>query len=88
LLERLRQALPPAARFRELHACGIAFPATAGSELNLNGYAIERVYEHGRLVGVRLVGPEPARSTRRTPAAPVAAPIASRCAPETPADPP
>jgi hypothetical protein len=24
-------------------------------ELELNGYAIERVYEHGRLIGVRLL---------------------------------
>ena len=30
------------------------------SELELNGHAIERVYEHGRLVGLRLIEPEDA----------------------------
>jgi len=29
------------------------------SELQLNGYAIERAYERGRLVGVRLLKPDP-----------------------------
>jgi hypothetical protein len=36
-----------------------ASPRTLVSELELNGYVIERVYDHGRLVGVRLFQPEP-----------------------------
>ena len=59
LLERLRQAGEQPVDFAELHAGGIAFPAAVVSELELNGYAIERVYDHGRMVGVRLLGPEP-----------------------------
>jgi hypothetical protein len=59
LLERLRQAGERPVAFGELHAGGIDFPAAVVSELELNGYAIERVYDHGRLVGVRLLGPEP-----------------------------
>jgi hypothetical protein len=66
LLERLRQAGDQPVAFAELHAGGIDFPATVVSELQLNGYAIERVYDHRRLVGVRLLHPEP----RETPAAP------------------
>jgi hypothetical protein len=30
-------------------------PPPVIGELELNGYAIERVYEHGRLIGVRLL---------------------------------
>ena len=41
-----------AGRFAELHACGIDFPAAVVSELELHGYAIERVYNRGRLIGV------------------------------------
>ena len=59
LLEHLREAGDEAVAFAELHAAGIAFPAAVVSELELNGYAIERVYDHGRLVGVRLLQPEP-----------------------------
>lgn len=59
LLERLRQAGEQPVAFAELHAGGINFPAAVVSELELNGYAIERVYDHRRLVGVRLLGPEP-----------------------------
>ena len=33
--------------------------SSAVSELELNGYVIERVYDHGRLIGVRLLQPEP-----------------------------
>jgi hypothetical protein len=66
LLERLREAGDQPVGFAELHAGGIAFPAAVVSELELTGYAIERVYDHGRLVGVRLLQPEP----RDTPAAP------------------
>ena len=42
----------------ELRAAGLDFPAAVISELELNGHVIERVREHGRLVGVRLVEPE------------------------------
>ncbi len=59
LLERLRQAGDQPVAFAELHAAGIAFPAAVVSELELNGCVIERVYDHGRLVGVRLLHPEP-----------------------------
>jgi hypothetical protein len=77
LLERLRQAGERPVAFAELHAGGIDFPAAVVSELELNGYAIERVYDHGRLIGVPAIAKTP-RSTVRTPAAPtaVAAPIA------------
>jgi hypothetical protein len=66
LLKQLRDAGHQPVAFAELHAGGIAFPAAVVSELELNGYAIERVYDHGRLVGVRLLQPEPPD----TPAAP------------------
>jgi hypothetical protein len=59
LLERLRLAGEQPVGFAELHAGGIDFPAAVVSELELNGYPIERVYDHGRMVGVRLFGPEP-----------------------------
>jgi hypothetical protein len=59
LLERLRQAGDQPVAFAELHAGGIDFPAAVVSELELSGYVIERVYDHGRLVGVRLLHPEP-----------------------------
>jgi hypothetical protein len=39
----------------ELRAGGIDFPAVVVSELELNGYAIERVYESSQLIGVRLL---------------------------------
>jgi hypothetical protein len=58
LLEHLRKAGQPVA-FAELHASGIDFPAAVVSELALTGYVIERVYDHERLVGVRLLDPEP-----------------------------
>ncbi|MGO9822552.1 MAG: hypothetical protein ACLPTJ_18125 [Solirubrobacteraceae bacterium] len=59
LLDRLRQAGDQPVVFAELHAGGIAFPAAVVTELELNGYLIERVYDHGRMVGVRLLHPEP-----------------------------
>jgi hypothetical protein len=68
LLERLREAGDRPIAFAELHAGGIDFPAAVICELQLNGYAIERVYDHRRLVGVRLLHPEP-RETPDTPAA-------------------
>jgi hypothetical protein len=66
LLERLRQAGDQPVAFAELRAGGIDFPAAVVSELELNGYVIERVYDDGRLIGVRLRHPEP----RDTSAAP------------------
>jgi hypothetical protein len=66
LLEQLRQAGDQPVAFAELHAAGIAFPAAVISELELNGYVIERVYDHGRLAGVRLRHPEP-RDTLAAP---------------------
>ena len=59
LLERLRRAGDQPVTFADLHADGIAFPAAVVTELELNGYVIERVYDHGRMVGVRLLQPEP-----------------------------
>jgi hypothetical protein len=72
LLEQLRQAGDRPVAFAELRAAGIDFPAAVVSELELNGYTIERVYEHGRLVGVRMATPQPAdtpalRRRRRRP---------------------
>jgi hypothetical protein len=68
LLELLRRAGDRPVGFAELHAGGIDFPAAVISELELNGYVIERVYDHARLVGVRLLDPEP-RDIPATPAA-------------------
>ena len=65
LLELLRKAGSQPIGSAELHAGGISFPAAVVSELELNGYLIERVSDHGRLVGVRLLDSEP----RDTPAA-------------------
>jgi hypothetical protein len=59
ILERLHQAGDQPVSFAELRAGGIDFPAAVVAELQLNGYAIERVYDHGTLVGVRLLAPEP-----------------------------
>ena len=42
----------------QLRAGGIDFPAVVIGELELNGYVIERVYEHGRQIGVRLMETE------------------------------
>src|SRR4051794_34797296 len=62
LLDRLRQAGDQPVAFAELHAAGVAFPAAVISELEMNGYAIERVHHKRRLVGVRLLHPEPPTS--------------------------
>ena len=59
LLDRLRQAGDQPVAFADLHADGVAFPAAVVTELELNGYLIERVYDHGRMIGVRLLQPEP-----------------------------
>jgi hypothetical protein len=58
MLERLRRAGGLPVSFSELRAGGVDFPAAVVSELELNGQAIDRVYEHGRLVGVRLMEQE------------------------------
>lgn len=58
LLEQLRQAGDQPASFSELHAGGTSFPAAVIGELELDGYVFERVYQHGRLVGVRLLDTE------------------------------
>jgi hypothetical protein len=55
MLERLRRAGKQPVTLGELRAGGIHFPAVVIGELELNGYAIERVYEHGKLIGVRLL---------------------------------
>jgi hypothetical protein len=54
-LERLRSAGEEPVSLGALRAAGLDFPAAVISELELNGYVIERVHEDGRLVGVRLV---------------------------------
>jgi hypothetical protein len=59
LLERLRQAGDQPVAFAELHAGGIDFPAAVVPALELNAYIIERVNDDGRLIGVRLLHPEP-----------------------------
>jgi hypothetical protein len=69
LLERLRQAGEQPVDFAELHAGGIDLPAAVVCELELNGYTTERVDDNGRLVGVRLIGPEPPKRPPHTAAA-------------------
>jgi hypothetical protein len=46
LLELLREAAEEPTAFAELHVGGVSFPAAVISELELNGYPIERVYDH------------------------------------------
>ena len=68
MLERLRSAGNQPVTLDQLRASGIDFPAVVIGELDLNGYEIERVYEHGRQIGVRLLEPEtpdPPASRRR-----------------------
>ncbi|MGO9976702.1 MAG: hypothetical protein ACLP01_28630 [Solirubrobacteraceae bacterium] len=55
MLERLRRAGKQPVTLGELRAGGIDFPAVVISELEINGYSIDRVHEHGRLIGVRLI---------------------------------
>ena len=54
LLERLRLAGGGPVAFAELRASGVDFPAAIMAELELSGYAFERVRDHGRMIGVRL----------------------------------
>ena len=68
MLERLRSAGEQPVTLDQLRAGGIDFPAVVIRELELNGYVIERVYEHGRQLGVRLLetdAPDPPASRRR-----------------------
>jgi hypothetical protein len=68
MLERLRSAGDQPVTLEQLRAGGIDFPAVVIGELELNGYVIERVYEDGRQIGVRLLEPEapdPPTSRRR-----------------------
>ena len=58
-LERRREAGDEAVACAELHDIAIAFPAAVVPELELNEYVIERAYDHGRLIGVRPLQPEP-----------------------------
>ena len=68
MVERLRAAGMRPVTIGELRGGGIGFPAVVISELELHGYATERVYEDGRLIGVRLLdteAPDPPASRRR-----------------------
>ena len=58
MLEQLRQAGRQPMTLDQLRAGGVDFPAVVIGELELNGYVIERVHEHGKLLGVRLVETE------------------------------
>lgn len=58
MLERLRSAGQQPVTLDQLRAGGIDFPAVVIGELELNGYVIERVYEHSRQIGVRLLETE------------------------------
>ena len=59
VLERLRRAGDQPVALADLRARGIDFPAAVLSELELNGYTIERVHDRGRLIGVRLLESQP-----------------------------
>jgi hypothetical protein len=52
MLAQLHRADDQPVVFAELRASGIDFSAAVVSELQLNGYAIARAYERGRLVGL------------------------------------
>jgi hypothetical protein len=54
MLERLRRAGQQPVTLDQLRAGGIDFPAVVLGELEINGYVIERLRKHGRLIGVRL----------------------------------
>jgi hypothetical protein len=57
-LDRLREAVGRPVTIAELRAVGVDFPAAVISELELAGYSIDRVSDHGVQVGVRLLEPE------------------------------
>ena len=68
MLERLRSAGNQPVTLDQLRAGGIDFPAVVVGELELNGYVIERVYEDGRQIGLRLLDsdvPAPPAPRRR-----------------------
>ncbi|MGA2014881.1 MAG: hypothetical protein ABSH51_30735 [Solirubrobacteraceae bacterium] len=68
MLERLRSAGAQPVTLEQLRAGGIDFPAVVVGELELNGYVVERVYEDGRQIGLRLLeseAPDPPPSRRR-----------------------
>ena len=68
MLEQLRQAGRHAITLDQLRAGGIDFPAVVIGELELNGYVIERVHEHGKLLAFRLLeteAPDPQTTRRR-----------------------
>lgn len=67
VLERLRRAGGKTVLLSELRAGGIDFPAAVVGELEMGGYGVDRVYDHGRLVGARLLEPE----SSEAPAKPV-----------------
>ena len=71
LLKRLRQAGDQPVAFAEAAPAGLTSRPPYVSELEPNGYFIERVYDHRRLTGVRLLHPEPpdtpAAARRRRP---------------------
>jgi len=54
-LEQLRRAGAQPVSLGELRAGGVDFPAVVLSELELYGFAIERVYSDSSLIGVRLL---------------------------------
>jgi hypothetical protein len=51
----LRAANGKPVGFDALRADGVPLPAAIISELELSGYPLERVRDHGRLLGVRLL---------------------------------
>jgi hypothetical protein len=66
-LELLRGAGQDPVSLAALRAAGLDFPGAVISELELNGHAIERVHEDGRLIGLRLVEHEDlGRAVRRS----------------------
>jgi len=68
MLVRLRHAGEQPVTLEQLRAGGIDFPAVVIGELELNGYASERVCEHGRMIGdacSRPKPPDPPTSRRR-----------------------
>ena len=65
MLERLRSAGEQPVTLDQLRAGGIDFPAVVIGELELNGYVIERVYEHGRQIGGGATGGAAPESSRR-----------------------
>ena len=62
MLERLRRSGQQPLTLDELRAGGVDFPAVVLSELEINGYVIERLHEHGRLIGVRLLETAPSEA--------------------------